>query len=555
MLRFRHLMALLGLSLFLAQPATAVAQGRLVDGPWLAARLNDPATLVIDASPRPLHNRGHIPGATHADVMAIAAFGVRDLPQAHMERVYQALGIEPGKKVVIYDQGATWFATRLSFALEYHGFPAADLHILDGGFAKWQAQGLPVTQEATPPKAGTFRVAGTNESLRSRVPDLLAAAADPANKVLLDALEPEYYYGANRFFHKAGHIPHAVLVPGDDFFNADKTFKSPAAIRQMLALVGIRAGQEVHAHCGGGGAASIPYFALRHLAGHPNVKLSVESQMGWLRDERDLPFWTYAAPAMLREAEWLQTWGGPMIRSVGVGQVSVVDVRPAQAYAQGHVPYAVHVAGDTFRSHARDPQRMAALLGSAGVDPAREAVVVSGGGITRDAALAFAMLEKLGQKRVSIFAESLDSVDTLDRMARMNFAPVKEATVVGTPRTRGELAVPAATYAPPARPGVLLADAKSAAGAYPRVFLASGVRPPARAPQGTVIHVPYTELLNAEGSPKPAKDIWSILKKAGVPRYAEIVTVSDDPGEAAISYFVLRLMGFPDVKLLTAQPS
>jgi thiosulfate/3-mercaptopyruvate sulfurtransferase len=28
------------------------------------------------------------------------------------------------------------------------------------------------------------------------------------------------------------------------------------------------------------------------------------------------------------------------------------------------------------------------------------------------------------------------------------------------------------------------------------------------------------------------------------------VTVSDDPGEAAVNYFVLKLMGFPDVKLL-----
>ena len=545
-----QLLAALALALFMAWPAAA--QGHLVDAQWVAARLQDPSLLVIDASPRPLHNRAHIPGAMHAEVMGIAAFGVRDVPNAQIERVFQAMGVTPGRKVVIYDQGGTWYATRLFFALEYYGFPAADLHVLDGGFAKWQAQGLPVTQEATPPRPGTFRIAGTNEALRSRVPDLLAAAADRGNQVLLDALEPEYHYGARRFFHKAGHIPHALLLPGEDFFNADKTFKSPTEIRRMLAHLGVRPEQEVHAHCGGGGAASIPYFALRHLAGYPNVKLSVESQMGWLRDERDLPFWTYADPTMLREVEWLQTWGGAMMRMVGVGQVSVVDVRPAAAYAQGHVPYAIHVPGETFRSQARDPQRLAALLGSAGVDPAHEAVIVSGGGVTKDAALAFAVLEKLGQKRVSIFAEPLDSVDTLDRMARMNFAPVKEATVVGAPRKPGELAVPAVTYAPRSRAGVLLADAKSGGGAYPKVFLASGARAPARAPEGTVIHVPYTELLNADATPKAAKDIWAILSKAGVPRYAEIVTFSDDPGEAAINYFMLRLMGYPDAKVLLA---
>ena len=61
--------------------------------------------------------------------------------------------------------------------------------------------------------------------------------------------------------------------------------------------------------------------------------------------------------------------------------------------------------------------------------------------------------------------------------------------------------------------------------------------------------MPYTELLNADGSPKPAKDIWSIIAKAGVPRYAEIVCFSDDPGEAAVNYYILKLMGFPDIKV------
>jgi hypothetical protein len=32
----------------------------------------------------------------------------------------------------------------------------------------------------------------------------------------------------------------------------------------------------------------------------------------------------------------------------------------------------------------------------------------------------------------------------------------------------------------------------------------------------------------------------------------EIVCVSDDPGEAAVSYYVLKLMGYPDVKVANA---
>jgi len=65
-----------------------------------------------------------------------------------------------------------------------------------------------------------------------------------------------------------------------------------------------------------------------------------------------------------------------------------------------------------------------------------------------------------------------------------------------------------------------------------------------------VVHVPYTDLLNPDGTPKAAKDSWNILAKAGVPRYAELVCVSDDPGEAAANYFILKLMGYADVKVL-----
>ena len=53
-----------------------------------------------------------------------------------------------------------------------------------------------------------------------------------------------------------------------------------------------------------------------------------------------------------------------------------------------------------------------------------------------------------------------------------------------------------------------------------------------------------------DGTPKAAKDIWNVLSKAGVARYAELVCFSDDPGEAAVNYFILKLMGYTDVKVL-----
>jgi thiosulfate/3-mercaptopyruvate sulfurtransferase len=526
-------------------------KGNLVDARWLAKNLESPDLLILDASPRPMHAKNHIPGAVSVEVFAVATYGLREVQVQEIERMYQTLGLDTRKKVVLYDQGATWFAPRLFFSLEYHGFPTKNLYILDGGFSKWQVEGLPVTKEATPaPKPGSFRITKINEDARTRLPDLVTASGDRKNNVLVDALGPEYHYGAASFFNKAGHIPHAVLLPGEDFFNADKTFKSPEEIKKMLAYLSILPEQEIHAHCGGGGVASIPYFALKHLAGYPKVKLSIESQMGWLQDDRDLPFWTYAAPAMMRETEWLQSWGGKMMRMYGVARLSVVDVRPPGAYAQGHVPFALNVPAETFKDNVGDPRKLAEILGASGVDASHEAIVISGSGLTKEAALAFVMLEKLGQKKVSVFMDSMDSVESLDKMARLGFATTKDATIVGAPKKPTDMAVPPTTYAASVRPDITIADTNGAGGAYPKVFIASGASVPARTPDGKVVHVPYTDLLNADGTPKAAKDIWNILTKAGVPRYAELVTFSDDPGEAAANYFILKLMGYPDIKVL-----
>jgi hypothetical protein len=100
------------------------------------------------------------------------------------------------------------------------------------------------------------------------------------------------------------------------------------------------------------------------------------------------------------------------------------------------------------------------------------------------------------------------------------------------------------------RPGIVVSDPQGTQGMYPKVYVASGKSLPAKVPDGKVIHVPYTELVNANGMPKAANDIWNTLVKAGVPRYAEIISFSDDPGEAAANYFILKLMGYPDVRVL-----
>ena len=271
--------------------AAGHAAGQDLDGPlvgvrWLEKNLPNPNLLVLDASPTAVYATQHIPGAVSVDFMV---YGGRERPLAEWERLYQSWGVSPGKKIVLHDQGASFMATRVLYSLLYHGFPAKDLSILDGGMARWKDAGLPVTKDAAPPTPGTFKVKGANEDLRVRLPEFLEASGDPVNHVLLEALGPDWHFGEIAPFGRPGHPPHGVMLPSADLFNPDKTFKSPEELRRMLAYLNVRPDQEVYTYCGGGVAASAPFFALKFILGYPKVKLFVESEMGWVADGGSCP--------------------------------------------------------------------------------------------------------------------------------------------------------------------------------------------------------------------------------------------------------------------------
>jgi len=502
-------------TILIFQPSIAQVASRenLVSADWLNLNLKNAEVLIIDASPSQLYILKHIPGAINYDIFN---YGPQNLPVSEIENSYQALGISLGKKIVIYDQGGTFFATRLFFALDYFGFPSKNLYILDGGISKWQEKGLTVTSEpATVPKKGSFKIGKLKNDIRADLSEFIEASGNPENNSLVEALDPDWHFGSLNIFGRPGHVPYAILLPIENFFNPDRTFKSTEEINKIMTYLDIDPGKNVYSHCGGGIAASVPFFAIKYLCGYTSVKLFPGSLLEWTADERELPLWTYDSPYLMRNTNWLQGWGGMM-----------------------------NVPPEVFRSNITNNLRITEALGRAGVDASTEAVVISGGGLTKEAALAFVMLEKLGQNKVSLY------MGDADKWNQLGFNVIRDTNALDAKTLGQDLSGQTSNYPVNLYNNKIITECRVAQGLYPRVIIASGNELPEQTLEGTVIHLPSTDLLNTDGTPKEAKNIWEILSKAGVPRFAEIVCYSDDPGEAAVTFFILKLMGFKDVKVL-----
>ncbi len=265
----------------------------LIDPQTLAAHLNDPAWVVLDArfdlaapdKGQTLFHEGHIPGAryvhldTHLSGAKTGANGRHPLPSPEDAATrFGALGIGPGTQVVLYDGDTGMFAARGWWMLRWLGHQA--VAVLDGGFAAWQRAGLPVTTAESPwaPAAFEARVA---EDRRVPLTDVEAHLGATA-RILVDARANDRFRGENETIDPvAGHIPGAVNRFFQLNLTADKTFKSPEALKaEWAAIVQGPDASRVVMYCGSGVTACHNLLALEH-AGLPGARLFPGSWSEW----------------------------------------------------------------------------------------------------------------------------------------------------------------------------------------------------------------------------------------------------------------------------------
>lgn len=266
----------------------------LVQAETLAGALNRTDLVIVDCRFSLLDpNAGehayltsHLPGAAYAHLerdlsdMSPHGDGRHPWPPADMFTTkLSRWGIEPTTQVVAYDDGDGAYAARLWFLLRMLGHEK--VAVLDGGWARWTALGLPVSSASRAPSASHYRAVYD----LSRLFDAGAVQAHLDNGgMLVDARGASRFRGDEEPLDRiAGHVLGAVNRPYA-LNLADGRFKPPMQLAdEYRALLGEHAPDQVVVMCGSGVTACHNLLAMER-AGLKGAILYTGSWSGWIAD-------------------------------------------------------------------------------------------------------------------------------------------------------------------------------------------------------------------------------------------------------------------------------
>ncbi|MCA1572037.1 MAG: sulfurtransferase [Chloroflexi bacterium] len=264
-----------------AETTTTSRPAALVSTDWAREHLDDPKVRFLEVDvDTDAYDTGHVPGATGINWKRQLTDPVmRDLVSRDaLEALLREAGIDDDTTIVLYGDNHNWFAAWAYWQLRYHGLD--NVRLLDGGRAKVEADGLPLTTDAPSHDAGRITLPDeTREGLRAYRQEVIDGLGS-GGRDLVDVRSPEEFRGElaapahlpQEAAQRRGHIPGAVNVPWSTAVAEDGTFKPIDQLRELYGAKGVSGEDEVVAYCRIGERSSHTWFVLHELLGYRNVR-------------------------------------------------------------------------------------------------------------------------------------------------------------------------------------------------------------------------------------------------------------------------------------------
>ena len=254
--------------------------GSLVDTQWVADHGSGANVRLVEVDvDTAAYEQGHIAGAVGWNWQSQLQQSVRrDLAsKEEMEQLLGGSGISNDTTVVLYGDNNNWFACWAFWQMKYYGHN--DVRIMNGGRAKWEAEGRPLATDVPSVSAVSYQAAAADESIRA-YRDQVLASVNAGGISLVDVRSPDEFSGAllappnlpQEGSQRGGHIPGAANVPWAQAVAEDGTFKSADDLQELYGGRGIDGSRDTVAYCRIGERSSHTWFVLTQLLGHQNVR-------------------------------------------------------------------------------------------------------------------------------------------------------------------------------------------------------------------------------------------------------------------------------------------
>ncbi len=250
----------------------------------------------------------------------------------------------------------------------------------------------------------------------------------------------------------------------------------------------------------------------------------------------------YGNPQFLVDTNWLAL-------HINDRDLRIIDVRNSQEeYAAGHIPGAIHFTVNQARLALKESgfalppdYEIEERLGQLGIT--KETMVVAyddQGGF--NASRLFFTLEYAGHKKVALLNGGITKW-TAEERALSKTLPQVSKTVYQVHTETQRVAPAGWIVANLGKPNLALVDARS-----PAEFRGEDLRAKRGGHIPGAVNIEWTQNLTGDKTFKPADELMALYSQAGVTKDKTIVSYCQTMHRGAVTYFTLRLLGYPDVR-------